>query len=65
MGRSRWRPLHPARLAQVLERFNTFFDSSIPAFHYGSHDSNAAIVLFELMRLELYASLHVELQAGK
>jgi WD40 repeat protein len=53
------------RLEQILERFNTFFDTSIPPFHYGSHYSNAAIVLFYLMRLEPYASLHIELQAGK
>ena len=57
--------LDPQRLEQILERFNTFFDTSIPPFHYGSHYSNAAIVLFYLMRLEPYASLHIELQAGK
>jgi len=57
--------LEPSRLEQVLERFSTFFDQSIPPFHYGSHYSNAAIVLFYLMRLEPYASLHVELQSGK
>lgn len=57
--------LDPQRLEQILERFSTFFDTSIPPFHYGSHYSNAAIVLFYLMRLEPYASLHIELQAGK
>jgi hypothetical protein len=36
--------------------------TDIPAFHYGSHYSNAGVVLFYLMRLEPYASLHVELQ---
>ena len=35
------------------------------AFHYGSHYSNAAIVMFYLMRLEPFAALHVELQGGK
>ena len=36
-----------------------------PHFPQGSHYSNAAIVLFYLMRLEPYASLHIELQGGK
>lgn len=31
----------------------------------GSHYSNAGIVLFYLMRLEPFASLHIELQGGK
>ena len=57
--------IDPKRLEQILERFNTFFDTSIPPFHYGSHYSCSAIVLFYLMRLEPYASLHIELQAGK
>lgn len=59
--------LEPCRLEQILERYKTFEDSSgnIKPFHYGSHYSNAGIVLFYLMRLEPFASLHIELQAGR
>ncbi len=60
--------LHPQRLESILERFQSFssgFDSEVPPFHYGSHYSNAATVLFYLMRLEPFASLHIELQTGK
>jgi hypothetical protein len=37
----------------------------MPPFHYGSHYSAAAFVLWYLMRLEPYTSLHVQLQEGK
>src|SRR5690606_4092295 len=57
--------LEPQRLAQILERFDSVSDLSMPPFHYGSHYSNAGIVLFYLMRLEPFASLHIELQGGK
>jgi len=57
--------INPERLEQVLERFHSFSDPNIPSFHYGSHYSNAGIVLFYLMRLEPFSSLHVELQSGR
>eukprot|EP00467_Chlorarachnion_reptans_P011148 CAMPEP_0114532858 /NCGR_PEP_ID=MMETSP0109-20121206/26907_1 /TAXON_ID=29199 /ORGANISM="Chlorarachnion reptans, Strain CCCM449" /LENGTH=1714 /DNA_ID=CAMNT_0001715985 /DNA_START=801 /DNA_END=5946 /DNA_ORIENTATION=+ len=57
--------LDPTRLKQVLERFQSFVDTDIPPFHYGSHYSNAAIVCFFMLRLEPFASLHKELQSGK
>lgn len=34
-------------------------------FHFGSHYSNAAGVIHYLIRLEPFATLHVELQSGK
>ena len=37
----------------------------MPSFLYGSHYSNAGIVMYYLLRFEPYASLHVEFQAGK
>lgn len=37
----------------------------MPPFHYGSHYSAAAFVLWYLLRLEPYTSLHVQLQEGK
>ena len=59
--------LDDSRLEQILSRYLHFKEgeADIPAFHYGSHYSNAAIVLFYLMRLEPFAALHVELQGGK
>jgi hypothetical protein len=60
--------LAPRRLAQILERYECFKDNGVggmPPFHYGSHYSNAAIVIFYLMRLEPFASMHIELQSGK
>lgn len=61
--------LEETRLEQILERFQTFADNdmggAVQPFHYGSHYSNAGIVLFYLLRLEPFASLHIELQAGR
>jgi hypothetical protein len=61
--------LNDERLEQILLRFNQLFehagDSDIPPFHYGSHYSNSAVVLFYLFRLEPFAALHVELQGGR
>ncbi len=38
---------------------------SLPPFHHGSHYSTAAFVLWYLLRLEPFASLHVHLQGGR
>jgi hypothetical protein len=61
--------LDEQRLEQILMRFNQLNDDNddegVPAFHYGSHYSNAAVVLFYLFRLEPFAALHVELQGGR
>ena len=37
----------------------------MPPFHWGSHYSVAGFVLWYLVRLEPYTSLHVQLQDGK
>ncbi len=59
--------LDEKRLKQILERYKTFEDPSgfIKKFHYGSHYSSSASVIFYLMRLEPFTSLHIELQGGK
>lgn len=57
--------VNPERLRHVLQRFKSFADTDVPPFHYGSHYSNAAVVVFFLIRLEPFASLHKELQGGK
>ncbi|KAJ3102329.1 Neurobeachin-like protein 1 [Phlyctochytrium bullatum] len=59
--------LNDARLEQYLERFRQFEDPSgtVKKFLYGTHYSTSAAVLFYLIRLEPFASLHIALQAGK
>ena len=57
--------LNPKRLEQILERYASFQDDKIPSFMYGSHFSNAGIIMYFLLRFEPFASLHVEFQAGK
>ncbi|KAI8919981.1 hypothetical protein DFJ77DRAFT_223151 [Powellomyces hirtus] len=59
--------LDDARLQQYLERYNAFDDPTgrIKKFHYGTHYSSAASVLFYLLRLEPFTSLHIGLQSGK
>jgi neurobeachin-like protein 1/2 len=39
--------------------------SAMPPFHYGTHYSVAGFVLWFLMRVEPYTSLHVQLQDGR
>lgn len=47
------------------ERFNLWDDPKIPKFHYGSHYSSAAIVLYYMIRLEPFTSQNIQLQGGK
>jgi hypothetical protein len=59
--------LNEARLAQYLERFEAFEDPTgqVKKFLYGTHYSSSASVLFYLLRLEPFTSLHIALQNGK
>ncbi|KAJ3182617.1 Neurobeachin-like protein 1 [Geranomyces variabilis] len=59
--------LDEARLQGFLERYEAFSDPSghIKKFHYGTHYSSAASVLFYLLRLEPFTALHIGLQSGK
>lgn len=47
------------------EEDNGGASASMPPFHYGTHYSVAGFVLWFLMRLEPYTSLHVQLQDGR
>ena len=51
-------------LERGLERYS-FADETIPRFHWGSHYSSGGIVLYYMIRLEPFTSLHVQLQGGK
>ena len=60
--------LHEPRLKQFIERYQLLAedpDSLTPPFHYGSHYSSAAIVLFFLIRLQPFTGLARSLQGGR
>lgn len=57
--------LNDERLAELLDRFQTFDDPTIPPFMYGSHYSTSAgVVIHFLLRLHPFSSLHRQLQSG-
>jgi hypothetical protein len=57
--------LNEERLAELLDRFQTFDDPTIPPFMYGSHYSTSAgVVIHFLLRLHPFSSLHRQLQSG-
>jgi hypothetical protein len=45
-----------------LDRYEAFMDPSIPKFHYGTHYSTSALVLYYLIRLMPFTTLNVTLQ---
>jgi hypothetical protein len=47
------------------DRYHSFSDPDIPSFYYGSHYSSMGSVLYYLLRLEPFTSLHRSLQGGK
>lgn len=57
--------LNPDRLKHFIERYNTYDDPEIPKFHYGSHYSSAATVLYYLIRMEPFTTLSIQFQGGK
>ncbi|XP_059637635.1 BEACH domain-containing protein B [Cornus florida] len=57
--------LDSKRFEVFEDRYRNFCDPDIPSFYYGSHYSSMGIVLFYLLRLEPFTSLHRTLQGGK
>lgn len=58
--------LNPARLRDFVERYNSFGESEIPPFMYGSHYSTmVGVVLHFLVRLQPFSALHQEIQNGR
>jgi len=53
------------RLESFIERYDSWCDPDTPAFHYGTHYSSGAFVLYYLIRLEPFTSLHIDLQARR
>lgn len=58
--------LNPAKLAVNLRRFQEMDpnDPTLPPFHYGTHYSTPAYVLYYLLRVEPYTALAYHLQDG-
>ena len=59
----------PERTEEIVGRFETLkelegVEGQPPPFHYGSHYSSAAFVLFYLIRLEPFTTLAIRLQGG-
>ncbi|CAM9825759.1 unnamed protein product [Chrysoparadoxa australica] len=61
--------LDPKRLAEFLERYESFQDPDIPPFMYGSHYRQVltavGVVLHYLVRLQPFAGLHQAMQGGQ
>lgn len=57
--------LDPSRLKFFIDRYNTFEDSDIPKFMYGTHYSNIGVVLYYLIRLEPFTTYGLSIQGGK
>ena len=54
------------RLRETVKRHDTFDDTYMPKFHYGSHYSTAAgVVVHYLVRCRPWAELHCDLQGGR
>jgi hypothetical protein len=57
--------LNEQRLEELLDRFTSFDDPTMPPFMYGSHYSTSAgVVCHFLLRLHPFSSLHRHLQSG-
>mmetsp|Transcript_12674 Transcript_12674/g.20670 ORF Transcript_12674/g.20670 Transcript_12674/m.20670 type:complete len:954 (+) Transcript_12674:301-3162(+) len=52
------------RAIKFQERFAAWEDGEVPKFHYGTHYSSPAIVLYFLIRLQPFARLALQLQGG-
>ncbi|CAL1372181.1 unnamed protein product [Linum trigynum] len=57
--------LDQKRFEVFEDRYRNFSDPDIPSFYYGSHYSSMGIVLYYLLRLEPFTSLHRNMQGGK
>ncbi|CAL2037445.1 unnamed protein product [Caenorhabditis brenneri] len=57
--------LSEARRKFFNDRYTTWEDDQVPAFHYGTHYSTPAFTLNWLLRLEPFASMFINLHDGK
>lgn len=54
--------MHVCMTAEFQMRYECWDDPHIPKFHYGTHYSSAAIVLYYLIRLEPFTQNAIQLQ---
>jgi hypothetical protein len=54
--------LGTVRAEEFRARYDNWDDPTIPPFHYGTHYSSSATVLYYLLRLEPYTKTALELQ---
>ena len=56
----------PQRLANYTKRYNSarYFDSHVPPYHYGSHYSTPAVVIYYLLRLYPFTEGAIDFQSG-
>lgn len=59
--------LNPERAADFQARYDAWEDPMgiVPKFHYGTHYSSAATVVYYLLRLEPFTKIHLQLQGGR
>ena len=58
--------LNETRLTEIMDRFNdSFDDTDVPKFMYGSHYSSAGVVLHYLIRQEPFTNMAIDFQDGR
>eukprot|EP00744_Colponema_vietnamica_P007504 GILI01010795.1.p1 GENE.GILI01010795.1~~GILI01010795.1.p1 ORF type:complete len:1612 (-),score=302.92 GILI01010795.1:62-4294(-) len=57
--------LDPARRKEVMARYTEWLDDTTPPFHYGTHYSTSAIVMYFLIRLQPLTNYATAYQGGK
>lgn len=55
-----------SRLANYIKRYNSarYFDNHVPAYHFGSHYSTPAIVIYYMIRLFPFTEGAIDFQSG-
>ncbi|KAF7488154.1 Neurobeachin [Sarcoptes scabiei] len=56
--------LNSERRDEFIERFNSWDNNQVPAFHYGTHYSTAAFTLNWLIRIQPFLSIYLSIQDG-
>lgn len=56
--------LNSERRDEFIDRFNSWDNNQVPAFHYGTHYSTAAFTLSWLIRIEPFFSIYLSIQDG-
>ncbi|XP_017477250.1 PREDICTED: lipopolysaccharide-responsive and beige-like anchor protein [Rhagoletis zephyria] len=56
--------LNSERREEFIERYSSWDNALVPAFHYGTHYSTAAFTLSWLIRIQPFLSIYLSLQDG-